>query len=378
MTRSLRCAVLGLAGLAAAAVAGPALASFTPKLLIGHTARAAATGAVDVELALAAADDPPSKIVLYAPVGYIANPSAAVGTSIGTAQAQAIAADLGGGTLPLTGTVTVADPNATINYAGADTPIPTLAQNCTGSPTHAAVWLLTLTSGGQQLLEPMFVDATAGTAEATAGSFKIQICFAPPDVAAGTPGRATLGAKIFDIKLALTNVFTTPTAPNFYIWRAQFTPYTPGAGTANSTATVEARAVALVPIKLTLTGKYDPKAKAARLSGTISVAGNGAAGASIPVFAGLTPKLATLKRSGSTTKADKSGKFTAARRILKTTYFIVVAGTGGDVTQAGCAEQLPALAIPAPCTNATYVQEFAASNLVKIVVPPPPKPKKKT
>jgi hypothetical protein len=359
------------------ALAAPALATFTPKLIIGHTARAAAPGTVNVELSLAAADDPPAKIVLYSPLGYVANPSVAAGTILGTAQVQAIAADLGGAALPMTGTLTVADPNATISYAGADTPIATLAQNCTGSPTHAAVWLLTLTSGGQQLLLPLFVDSTAGTPEATAASFKIQICFAPPDVAAGTPGRATLGAKIYDIKLALQNVFTTPAAPNFYLWRAQFTPYVPGAGTPNSTATVEARAVALIPIKLTLTGKYDPKTKAARLAGTVSVAGSSVPGAALPLYAGPSPKLSTLKRSGSTTKSDESGKFTAARRILKTTYFIVVAGTGGDVTQAGCAEQLPALTVPAPCTNATYVEEFATSSLVKIVVPPPPKPKPK-
>jgi hypothetical protein len=371
----LRVAVLGIAAVAATALAAPALASFTPKLTIGHTARAAAPGTVAVELSLAAVDDPPAKIVLYTPLGYVANPSPAVGTQIGTAQAQAVAADLGGATLPLTGTVAVADPNATINYAGADTPLSTLAQSCTGSPTHAAVWLLTLTSGGQQLFVPLFVDSTAGTAEATAAGFKIQICFAPPDVAAGTPGRATLGAKIFDVKLSLTNVFTTPRAPNFYIWRAQFTPYTPAAGTPNTTATVEARAVALIPIKLTLTGKYDPKAKAARLSGTISVAGSGSPGAALPLFAGPSPKLSTLKRSGSTAKADQSGKFTAVRRILKTTYFIVIAGTGGDVTQAGCAEQLPALAVPAPCTRATYVEEVSATSLLKVIVPPPPKKK---
>src|SRR5207302_1917715 len=117
-----------------------------------------------------------------------------------------------------------------------------------------------------------YVDATSGP-EASVGSYKLQVCLPPPDVPAGTPGRSAFGAKLFHAKLTLTNVFTTPSTPNIYWWRAVFTPYTPGAGTPNAAGTVEARSAALVPITVTLTAKYDPKTKSAKLSGSLSVAG---------------------------------------------------------------------------------------------------------
>ena len=43
----------------------------------------------------------------------------------------------------------------------------------------------------------MYVDPVSGAAAAFA-SFTIQVCLPPPDVPAGTPGRATFGAKLVD------------------------------------------------------------------------------------------------------------------------------------------------------------------------------------
>src|SRR5439155_22359012 len=133
-----------------------------------------------------------------------------------------------------TGTVTVADPNGMITYLGAPTPISTIATACTQTATHTATWVLTLTAASQQLQLPVFVDATTGV-EAAVGPFKIQFCLPPPDVPAGTPGRASFGIRLFHAKLTLNNVFTTPKTPNVYIWRAPFTPYTPTLGTPNTT-----------------------------------------------------------------------------------------------------------------------------------------------
>src|SRR4051794_6920631 len=369
MKMCIRLAIAAAVGVASMALSGPAFAAFTPKLVVTQSARPGAASTLSLDGALAAPDDPAAKVPISAPVGYRAAPPATLSSQIGTVQAQAVAADLAGATLPLNGTVAVADPNGSVTLAGATTPIAAIAQACTQTTAHTQVWVLTLAAGGQQLQAPVFVDAASGP-EAAIGSFKLQLCLPPPDVPLGTAGRADFGAKLFHAKLTLTNVFTTPLAPKLYVWRAFVTPYTPGAGTPNAAGTVEVRAEAFVPITLKLTGRYDPKTKSAVLAGSFSVAGHPLPGVALPLFAGPTASLKTLRRSASTTKTTAAGAFTATRRILRTTYFLVVAGTGGDVTQSGCAQQLPALPIAAPCTSATLANEATASTLVKVVVPP--------
>ena len=84
-----RIALAGIAGAAALALAGPALASFTPKLIVGHTARSAATGTVSVELGLA---DEDADVVA---ADWVAAPTTAAATPMSARQNAFIWSDGG-------------------------------------------------------------------------------------------------------------------------------------------------------------------------------------------------------------------------------------------------------------------------------------------
>ena len=81
----------------------------------------------------------------------------------------------------------------------------------------------------------------------------ITFCLPPPDVPAGTPGRAALGAKLVSATLNITDVFSA--APQWYTWHATVTPYSPGTGKANPAGTVEVQSVDRTPQQLTVRAK---------------------------------------------------------------------------------------------------------------------------
>jgi hypothetical protein len=355
------CAAVG----AALSIAGPAMAGIpSAKLNIRTQAGLGATGPVTFEVSQSASDDPLAKVTIYTGLGYTANLTAASGSTIGAVTAQVQAADLGNQTLPLAGTVQAADAATTIPVAGQILPLSAVAQACTGSPTHAAFWLLVLTAAGQTLRVGAFVDPAAGPETAFA-AFKIQVCLPAPDLPAADPRRATFGAKLFDAKVTLAKVFTNPTGAGTPVWSAFFTPYTPLTGAANPAGTVESRSATIVPATISLKAKYDKKRKSAVLSGVIAVAGRPLAGLKIPIYSGA--KRTALKARGTTSKTTSKGIFTAVKRILKTTYFQVggILG-GGDVTAQLCAG--PTLA-PAGCVSGTVGEIPLFSKIMKVVVP---------
>jgi hypothetical protein len=182
----------------------------------------------------------------------------------------------------------------------------------------------------------------------------------------GTPGRATFGIKLIDATLDLTNVFTNPAATGPYLWSAFLTPFSPGAGTANTAATIEIRSAVLLPVKLTLKGKYDRKKKAALLNGTLTIGAlSDLSGVSIPLFAG--PTAAKLKPSGRVKTTNKAGLFSATKKIAKTTYF-AVGGTFRSQDDTGEVCQGASLA-PSGCVNGTIGGFTIVSNIVKVPVP---------
>jgi len=357
-----RLALLAGASVAALALAGPALAAFTPKLDVSVPNALGATGKTTIHFSVPPSDDGTAKITIYTPKGFTANPGSP-GSTLGEVAAQVRAADLAGAIIPVTGTVEVRDASGTVLVGGVPVPLAAVATACTGSAAHTAFWVLKLSTAGQNLELATFFDAAAGPETAFA-SYKLQVCLPADDLPPGTPGRAPFGIKLTDARLTLTNVYGNPSAVGQYTWISIWTPYTPGAGTANAAGTVEARSINGLPVRLTLKGTFDKKKKQAKLSGQITAGGQFRAGVTLPLLAGTAPS--KLKRSGVTGPTSATGLFTAARKIIKTTYFAVrLAVPAVDFTQqGGCAP--PALA-PAGCVSATIGPFTIQSNVVKVV-----------
>lgn len=353
MRYSARLALLACAGLVALGFSGAALAAFTPKLDISSKGPVAGGPGATIHVSLAPTDDPTAKVTIYAPPGYTADLSAAAGAELGKVSAKVTAADLGGVTLPLEGTVKAANP---ADFVGPP-------NNACVPGTHQAVWLLVLTAAGQTLQVPAYVDAAAGP-EAAFSSYKIQICLPPPDIPPGTPGRATFGAKLFDATFSV-NVYATPAAGE-YRWRSLWTPYTPGKGTANPVGTVEAQSLVRSPVALTLAPKFDKKKRSATLTGSLTENGQGIGGVQLQLVAGKTAT--SLKPVGSATTGS-DGSYTVTRKsVLQTTFFQTQATVAArDLGAAGCTATFAALGIQ--CVSAAIGEVTASSSVVKVNVP---------
>jgi hypothetical protein len=241
MRKATRLALFAGATFVALAFAGSALASFSPKLVVSSLTPQAAGGGGPVRIGVSVGntDDPTAKVSIYVPTGYQVA-TATPGTKLGDVTATASAADLGGAVLPLTGELDAIAPTAATTAA---------ATQCGVSPQQT--WDLHLTAAGQTLDIPMFVVATAGP-EVTAGySAKLVVCLPPPDVPAGTPGRAVFGAKLLTATFGASAI-TQPTSTGDYVWTSMWTPYNPGKGTPNAAGTVEVQSIRHIPTQVTL------------------------------------------------------------------------------------------------------------------------------
>lgn len=224
-----RFALLAVAAIATLGFAGSAFASFAPKLVVSNSAGSG--GGVRLGVVAQNADDPTARVQIYIPAGYqVATPAA--GTKLGTVTATASAADLGGAVLPLTGELDAIPPNAAA------------AAQCGVTATQS--WDLHLTAAGQTLDIPLYVVATSAPEAAAGFSTKLVVCLPPPDVPAGTPGRATFGAKLLSAQFD-SSAITEPAAPGDYRWTSLWTPYNPGKGTANAAGTVETQSIRHIP-----------------------------------------------------------------------------------------------------------------------------------
>jgi hypothetical protein len=240
MRRTYRLALVAVAALSALGFASSALASFAPKLVVSSSTPQAAGSGGSVRLGVVAqnADDPTARVTIYLPAGYqLASPAA--GTKLGTVTATAAAADLGGAVLPLTGELDAVAAN------------PTGATQCTGT-TASQYWNLHLTAAGQTLDIPLYVLPGAPAEVAAGYQTKLVVCLPPPDVPAGTPGRATFGAKLLSAQFD-SSAITEPVATGDYRWTSLWTPYNPGKGTANAAGTVETQSIRHIPTQVTQT-----------------------------------------------------------------------------------------------------------------------------
>jgi hypothetical protein len=333
MKTILRLAVLALAGTAALALAGNALA--TQKLSVRQT-----TTSLTIKASQAQTDAQPARISIYVPTGYTLNASAAPGTKIGTTTGSVFARDANI-PLPLQGDVVVAPPN-------------TNAPGC-ATGTHLAVWILDLQVAGQRIQLPVHVDQTAG-AEAGLGAYKLVVCLAPDDVPAGTPGRSPNGARLLEALFTVDNIFTVPAGQA--IWKAITTPYAPGIGAPNVAGTVETRSF-VSNGTVTIASKVTKAKRTVKFTGKVTQAGAAVAGAQVSLLVNGKSRFrartnaggnysVVLKKTGKPSTTSFQARVTVAER---------------DITSAGCATpSLPGVA----CVSATASPFTAVSRTIRI------------
>jgi hypothetical protein len=353
MPRALRTAVLACAALVALALAGTAMAAFTPKLVVTHKSYALGSNAqTTISLTANATDDSIAKITIYSAPGYTATLNQAVGTQLGTVHAVAIATAISpDARLTIDGVVRVADQNDASIRQGAIT--------CTGSPTHTATWLLALQAAGTPLNIPVYVDNAAGP-EVAFASYKLQICLASPEIPQ-SQGGAAFGAKVLEATMALNGVFSNPSSAGRYVWSALFTPYIPKTGTPNPAGTVESRAIVPIPQRATLAASFLKKSRSVRLSGRVIAGSGGAAGVRVTLFSGRTA--GKLKATGRAT-TNASGAFRFTRKSSNRTLFFQVRASAPatDAGAAGCT----APRAPAGCVSATVAPISAQSGVIRV------------
>jgi hypothetical protein len=338
--RGRRLGFLGLGLVVALAAALPAAAAISPTLDATTQASGTTIGYVQ-----GANDDPPAVITFYAPAGYAALLAQSDGTQVGTVKGQAIAGDLGGAKLDLSGSIVVALGTTTVPFAGASVALAAAATVCTGSPVHSAFWIINLSASGQTLQVPAFVDDVPLTSPlSSTANTQIKVCLPPPDVAPGTPGRAALAAKLVSAQLTLTDVFSV--APGWYLWHVIVTPYNPGKGTPNVAGTLTAQSYDRTPQEVTFTAAAADGGKAT-VRGRVTAGSRGVPGATVTIMAG--------KQSVGTAKTGPGGRFKAS----------VSAASGTELTATAVASASKATCqqgwFPVNCVAASFPSFTATS-----------------
>ena len=250
MTTKVRLLLLACTGAMGLVLAGGALAAFVPALAIGHQPPTlGSTGPTAIRLTVPRDDDALARAAIYVAPGYTLTVNQAVGTSLGTATAQILVQEpIAGAVLPLTGTLAVADPAALVRPTNT-TSIGTTVARCTGTPTHAAIWLATLQASGQNLDVPIAVDP-APAALSTVASYVLTFCLPNPNVPLAQGG-APFGAKLVNAQLNFRGAFAAPSTRGTSRWHVVATPWPAGPGLPNVAGTVEAQGRVSLPAQIT-------------------------------------------------------------------------------------------------------------------------------
>jgi hypothetical protein len=308
MKRSIRLAVLGLAGMGLLALVGVASAAYTSlSLKVSY----AGPGTTVISAAGSESEDATAAVSIYLPQGTVVKTGQPAGATLGTVSAQAVLASLAGARVPLSGKIVVAPPGAvTAKDQGA----------CLQDASPSATWLLELSAAGQTLPVPVYVLMTAG-AETALGPAKIVACLPPPDIPV-EKGGAPNGAKIINATFTLTGVLSQVTQG---AWLAFWTPWQAGTGQVNRAGTVVSPA-AIAPGGVTVRAKK--AGLGAVVSGTVTQGGQGRPATTVAIW-GAKGK-AALRRLGSV-RTSATGTYSFRART-------------GDVFQA----RVTAASIPAP------------------------------
>jgi hypothetical protein len=324
--------VLALGAVVGLMLAGDALAAYKPVL-------AASTNGpkTTVRVVGSPSDAGSARILILVPKGFTAR-LGNDGQTIGSAAAKATAADLGGATLPLTGIIQARAGSKTFSVSGAAVPLSTAAKQCTGTPTHAAFWVLSLSAAGQSIEVPIFVDN--GPAGGPSNN---------------NPERSPFGAKLFDAIVTVTGVFKAPAGEKR--WSLIATPYGAGTGKPNTAGTIETQALDRGPAQASLKATRAAKKKANIVAaffttGTPSPIG----GATVVVRAG--------RKVIARGKTNSSGQFRAVVTLPTATATLTarIAAPGRNLGGSACIASQP----PVPCVGATLAGFSGTSN--KVVV----------
>jgi hypothetical protein len=332
--------------LPAAALASVAVLIAVPSAIAAYTSAKLevrqAGNAFTVRATLSPDDDPTASVRIHAPAGTQITSNQAPGTVLGQVQAVVKAGDLGGADLPLQGQLTVAAPGQ----------VPAASQQaCLGTVQPIATWVITLGAAGQTLPPiPTYLVATA--AGSSLGPGFIQVCLPPPDIPAGTPGRATFGAKLYSAELTINGVFRVTSGS----WVALWTPYRPGVGQVNIAGTIATPATVGTGA---VTVAARRRGNGATVSGRVTQAGQPRAGAAVTIFGGQRSN--RLRRLGRVqTGANGSFSFRARSGIFFRANVVARAGAAPAV----CSAVGPAVA-PAPCLNPTINGFTAQSRVIR-------------
>lgn len=327
MKRRIWTVVVGLAAAAALIAVPSALAAYTSAKLEVRRAGTATT----IKATLSPDDDPTASVRIYAPTGTQLTTTQAPGTVLGPVRAIVKALDLAGADLPLEGQLVVAAPGQVA---------PAVQAACLQGVVPLATWVMVLTAAGQTLTVPTYLVATTG-AQTALGPGYIQICLPPPDVPAGTPGRATFGAKVYSAELAISGIFS---AVPVGAWIAFWTPYVPAAGSVNVAGTVASPA-AVAPGAVSVAAKT--RGRGATITGRVTQAGQARGGATVSIFGGA--RATALKRLGRA-QVKANGSFTFA---AKTGTFFRANAVAASAAAATLCTALGTALAPIPCVNPT-------------------------
>jgi hypothetical protein len=291
-------------------------------------------------------DDPTASVRIFVAPGTTLTTNQAPGTVLGQVEALVKALDLGGADLPLQGQLVVAGPG--------QVPPATQAQ-CLGTATPLATWVMVLTAAGQTLQVPAYLVATTGT-QAALGPAYVQVCLPPPDVPAGTPGRAQFGAKLYVATLQVGGVFSSTAVGR---WVAFWTPYTPGVGQINAAGTI-ASPTTFAAGRVTLTARRSgPRGRGALVRGRVVQGQFVRIGAPVVVFGGQ--RAGRLQRLGRV-RTNSSGNFTF--RARSGVFFRANVNVGAALAQPLC-EDLAAAIAPVRCVNPSINGFTAQSRVVR-------------
>ena len=329
---------VGIAAVAALIAVPAALAAYTSPTL---RVTPAASG-MTIIASLSPDDDPTASVRIFAPMGTQLTTSQAPGTVLGPVRAIVKALDLAGADLPLEGQLVVAAPGQ----------VPPEAQGaCLQGAPAMATWVMVLSAAGQTLNVPAYLVATTGTPFAALGPAYIQVCLPPPDVPAGTPGRATFGAKLYSAQLTVNGVFSRVAVG---AWVSFWTPYNSGVGSVNVAATVASPA-AIAPGAVTVTARI--RGRGAIVSGRVTQAGQARGAATATILGG--PRRTGLRRLGRVqVRANGRFSFTARTGTFFRVRVVARPGTAAPL----CAQLGPALSVP--CVNPTVTGFTAQSRVV--------------
>ena len=352
MKRLLRAAIAVAAAAGTLVFASAALAANTGKLTVSYSPmKPGSSDSTTIKVEVPQSDDAIAAVNIFTGTNFV-NGGGPPNTQIGQVTATAFAHDANLN-LPLSGTVTTADPAAH-------------ATDACSPGVNFAVWIMNLSAAGQTLPIPIYVNKTTGAAQAL-GAYNLKICLPPWDVPAGTPGRSFEGAQLLDAKLTLNKLVTAPTSAGLSVWEMFTTPYTPGKGTPNLAGTFESRAIVPLPVALGIKATLKKKTHTWTISGKATEGGVALpAGTSLTVSRGSSAT--SLKRTGTAT-VKSGGAWSMSGRLTgkKPAYFQISASVGErDDTAAGCQNAAPPTVAPAGCVSATLSPWSAKSAVVHV------------